>query len=84
MVPFVGRLRRFAIAPQVRADDGKVARQERSDPMPCCVRARMAMQKQDGWPRASMPHPKGHVTNLDEVECESWEHRLKLTVWPAR
>jgi len=52
--------------------------------MPCCVRARMAMQKQDGWPRASMPHPKGHVTNLDEVECESWEHRLKLTVWPAR
>jgi hypothetical protein len=40
----------------------------------------MAMQEQDGWPRASMPNPQSHVTNVDEVKCESLEHRFKLTV----
>ncbi len=52
--------------------------------MPGRVRPRVAMQQQDGWPRAAMTHPKGYVTNVDEVECESLEHRVKLTVWPAR
>ena len=52
--------------------------------MPGRVRARVAMQQQDGWPGASMAHRDGYVADVDAVECESLEHRLKLTVRPVR
>ena len=80
MIGFVRRLRGLAIAPQVRADDGEVTRQERRDTMPGRVRPRVAVQQQDGRPGAAMAHTESYVADVDAVERESLEHRLKLTV----
>jgi hypothetical protein len=71
------RLRRLAVPPQIRADDGMCTGQRRRDAMPCRVSARMPVQQQHrraGTPVADPQHGFPDV-NLIEREATEPVHR---------
>ncbi len=67
------RLRRLTVTPQVRADHGMRAGQQRRDAMPGRMRARMPMQQQHRRPGAPVPDPQHHLADRDPVHSEPTE-----------
>jgi hypothetical protein len=70
----VGRLGRLPESAQVWADDSKAIREERGNPMPGYMSARMAVQKKDRRSRTTVPDPEAGLADVDEVKIEPFEH----------
>jgi hypothetical protein len=67
------RLRRPSVAAGIRADDGVLGREERSDPIPRHVRARVAVQQEHGRAGSSMAHAQRHLAEVDVLQIEPCE-----------
>ncbi len=74
----VGWERRLPVAAQVRTDDEERAGEQRRHPMPCRMRARMAVQQHHGRPLTAMPHAQGHLSQIDVIKSEAFKHEVLL------
>ena len=79
-----GRLRRLAVAAQIRAHDGVPPGQQRRHPVPGDVRARMAVQQEHRRAGPAVPHPQHRLADIDPLQLESVEHVRLLPVGGAR
>ena len=62
-----GRRCGLAVAPKVRANHCVVTGQQWRNPVPSCVSARVAVQEEQRRPSPAVPHPQGHLTDVDTV-----------------
>lgn len=63
----------------------EIGRQQRRDPMPGRMGTRMAVQEQQGFTLAAMPHAQCGLAQLHQIESKAFKHlaRFSLIICPG-
>jgi hypothetical protein len=80
VVWLIGRLGGFAVAAQIRADDGEVGRQHRCNLVPGGVGARMPVQQEERRPGPAVAHAELRLADVDALEREPFEDQAGSSV----